>query len=178
MPFNLYKKYPELLEIGHYSEKDRNNSLKSVFLRDIENNSTLNFRAKKIYPIKGEEPSMQILYRHLTTVEIEEEDEQGKKFKRRIFELDRSVRLHWIKYHLEELKKTKIEVFSVEERDTDKRKDIIRTYIYDIEQKYVIVLEPQRTSTSYYLLSAHYLNKEYGTKKMDKKLKKRLPEIY
>ena len=77
MPLNLLKKYPELLEIGHLTEVDRTNSLKAVFKRDIEDNSNLSFRAKVIRPIKGEEPAMQLLFRHLTTEEIEEIDEDG-----------------------------------------------------------------------------------------------------
>ena len=90
MPFNLLKKYPELLEIGHLSEPDRNRSLKGVFERDIKNNQNFRFRGKAIRPIKGEEPAMLLLFRHLTTEEVEEENENGKLFKRRIFEIHRS----------------------------------------------------------------------------------------
>lgn len=44
------------------------------------------------------------------------------------------------------------------------------------KEKYVIVLECQRKS-SYYLLTAYYLNKEYAEKGIKKKMKKRLPNI-
>ncbi len=178
MPFNLLKTYPQLLELGHLNEYLRTQSLQSVFKRDIEENPGLNFRTKTIRPIKGEEPAMVILFRHLTTEEIEIEDENGNKYPKRIFEMDRSQRLHWIRFHLEEKKKDNIEVFSVEERDQKKRKDNIRTYIYDVDQKYIIVLDPQRTQKDYYLVTAYHLNKEYGEKKIKKLMKKRLPELH
>ena len=92
--------------------------------------------------------------------------------------MTRSQRLHWIKYHLEERKKDNMVVFSVEERDQKKREDIIRTYIYDIEQKYLIVLDPQRSLRDYYLVTAYYLNKDYGEKKIKKMIKKKLPQVY
>lgn len=178
MPINLLKTYPQLLELGHLNEHQRNHSLLGIFKRDIEENPGLNFRTKTIRPIKGEEPEMVILFRHLTTEEIDVKDEKVGNFTKRIFEMDRSLRLHWIRHHLEERKKDNVEVFSVEERDQKKRKDIIRTYIYDIEQKYVIVLDPLRTQKDYYLLTAFYLNKDYGEKKIKKMMKKRLPELY
>lgn len=178
MPLNLLKTYPQLLELGHLNEQQRTESLQRIFKRDIEENLGLNFRTKTIRPIKGEEPAMVLLFRHLTTEKIEAEDENGKKYPRRIFEMDRSQRLHWVKYHLEERKKENIEVFSVEERDQKKRKDIIRTYIYDKEQKYIIVLDPQRTQQDYYLLTAYYLNKDYGERKIKKLMKKKLPELH
>ena len=178
MPFNLLKTYPQFLELGHLNENTRTDSLQRIFKRDIEENPSLNFRTKIIRPIKGEEPEMVLLFRHLTTEEIQVENENGKKYPKRIFEMDRSLRLHWIRFHLEEKKKDKVEVFSVEERDQNKRKDIIRTYIYDVEQKYIIVLDPQRTKKDYYLITAYYLNKDYGEKKINKLMKRRLPELH
>jgi hypothetical protein len=178
MPFNLLKTYPQILELGHLNGHQRTESLLRVFKRDIEENPSLNFRTKTIRPIKGEEPAMVLLFSHLTTEEIEVEDENGKKYPKRIFEMDRSQRLHWVKYHLEERKKENVEVFSVEERDQKKRKDIIRTYIYDMGQKYIIVLDPHRTQKDYYLVTAYYLNKEYGEKKIKNLMKKRLPELH
>ena len=122
---------------------------------------------------------MVLLFRHLTTEEIEEANEHtGKTYKKRYFEMDRSRRLHWIKFHLEEKKKENIEIFSVEERDQKKRQNIMRTYIYDVDQKYIIVLDPQRTGKDYYLITAFYLNKEYGEKKIRKLFKNRLGELH
>lgn len=42
-------------------------------------------------------------------------------------------------------------VFSVKEPEG------IRTYIYDKDEKYVIILEPLRNGTQYYLLTTYYL---------------------
>ena len=177
MPLNQTKKYPELLDILSLSEKARTASLKMIFKRDIEENPNLNFRSKKIYPIKGEEPNMELIFNHLTTEEIKV-TENDSIYIKRVFEKDRSQRLHWIRYFLEERKKENVEVFSVEERDQKKRQDITRTYIYDKGQKYVIVLEPQRNLRDYYLLTAYYLNKDYGEKSINKKLKNKLPNIF
>lgn len=119
---------------------------------------------------------MQRLFKHLTTEEIQKETVDGRFFPKRVFEMDRSRRLHWIKYHIEEKRKERMEIFSIEERAD--RGIVIRTYIYDLDQKYVIVLEPQRSGRDYYLLSAHYLNKSYGVRKMRKKLKKKLDIVH
>ena len=174
MPLNLLKIYPQLLEIDYMSVRERTLSLMGIFKRDIEDNNSLNFRTKKIRPIKGEEPDMQNLFNHLTRVEVI--DEKGQKTKERIYESERSKRLHWIRYHIEENKTEKVEIFSIEERVSGA--DKIRTYIYDVEQKYVIVLEPQRSGLDYYLLTAYYLDRAYGEKQIQKKLKKRLPNIH
>jgi hypothetical protein len=178
MPINLLKSYADLLELVHLTESQRTISLQGVFKRDIEDNPTLNFRTKVIRPVKGEEPAMQLLFKHLTTEEKEVLDENNKSYNKRVFEMDRSLRLHWIKNHLEERNKDTIEIFSVEERDQKKRQDIIRTYIYDADQKYIIVLDPQRSNKDYYLVTAYHLNKEYGEKKVKKLLKKKLPQVY
>src|SRR5581483_12065070 len=115
MPYNLLKVYSDLLEITHMNEQERTKSLQRIFLRDIEQNEKLEYRNHKIRPIKGEEPSMQILFKHLTCEEIIVE-EDGRKYKKRIFEIDRSQRLHWVRFHLDEKKKENMEVFSIEER--------------------------------------------------------------
>ncbi|MDZ7743744.1 MAG: hypothetical protein U5Q03_18925 [Bacteroidota bacterium] len=176
MPTNLLKKYPELLELAHLPEHNRTLSLKGVFKRDIEDNTGFKFRHKMIRPVKGEEPSMQLLFKHLTTELIQERNERGETIPKRIFEMNRSQRLHWIKYHIDEKRSENMKIFSIEERSD--RGNVIRTYIYDIDQKYVIVLEPQRSGRDYYLLTAYYLHKSYGVKKMKKKLKKKLDVIY
>ncbi len=175
MPLNLIKKYPQLLEIAHLNERQRHQSLQGVFKRDVENNTNFKFEGKQIRPTKkdGESP-METLFKHLTT--REDKDEKGKKLETRSFEITRSIRLHWIRHHIEELKKDNVEVFSYEDRIN--RKDIIRTYIYDIDQEYVIILEPQKSGTDYYLLTAYHLNEPGGKKQIEKKRKKKLEEIY
>jgi hypothetical protein len=175
MPLNLIKTYPQLLEIAHMNEYQRNQSLQGVFNRDFVDNANLKFKDKQIRPTKQDgEPPMQTLFRHLTT--REDKDGKGKKLGSRSFEMTRSVRLHWIKHHINELKKGNVEVFSYEDRID--RKDVIRTYIYDIDQEYVIILEPQRSGTDYYLLTAYHLNEPGGKKQIEKKRKKKLDEVY
>jgi hypothetical protein len=175
MPLNLTKKYAQLLDIGQYNEYQRKESLMRVFKRDIEDNSKFQFRKKQIRPTKKEgELPMQTLYRHLTTKE--DKDEKGNKLGTRTFEMARSIRLHWIKVHLEENTKTSVEVFSYEDRVD--RKDIVRTYIYNKTSEYVIILEPQKSKFDYYLLTAYYLNEPGGKKQIEKKLKKKLDEVY
>lgn len=82
----------------------------------------------------------------------------------------RSQRLHWINHHVRELTPDNLDVFTIEERDGKKRK-VKKTYIYDKVEKYVIVLEQQR-SNGFYLLTAYHLNKEYGLKALEKKMKR------
>ena len=41
----------------------------------------------------------------------------------------------------------------------------IRTYIYDKNEKYVIVLEPKHKNTIYYLLTAYHLRGKDAKKK-------------
>jgi hypothetical protein len=175
MPFNLLKTYPELLELAHLDERERKVSLMRIFNRDIGENDHFNFRTKTIRPTKkeGEHP-LSTLFRHLTT--RQDKDEKGKNLSSRSFELHRSERLHWIKYHIEEMKPENIEVFSNEDRID--RKDIIRTYIYDKVEEYVIILEPQRTQKDYYLLTAYHLNEPGGKKQIKKKLKKKLEQVF
>lgn len=177
MPLNLIKEYPQLLDLAYLSESHRTDSLMSIFNRDIKEHPNLSFRTKPIRPYKDDESAMHVLFKHLTCEEITEKNSDGSTYPKRVFEMDRSVRLHWIRHHIEE-KKSNLYVFSVEERDQKKRKDIIKTYIYDYDQKYVIILEPQRSKTDYYLLTAYYLNKKEGKKNIDKKMKRKLPDIY
>ena len=111
MPLNLLKIYPQLLDFGSMTEAQRTASLKKVFKRDIEDVPGLNFRAKIIRPVKGEEPSMQILFTHLTCEEIVVKNEDGTSYKKRDFEIDRSLRLHWVRYQIEERKKDNVVIF-------------------------------------------------------------------
>jgi len=180
MPFNRLKNYPELLDLNGLDERARKASLKGIFDRDITDNDNFCFRGKRIYPIKtdGEIDMGRELF-HLTTEEVEETDEQGKIYKHRIYDKWRSERLHWIRPHIEEkITDSEILVFSVSERNPRKRSNVVRTYIWNKTRKYVIVLEPQlRNGEAYYLLTAYYLNKEYGEKQMEKKFKGRLEDI-
>lgn len=175
MPFNQIKTYPDLLELTHLNDRDKKISLKKIFDRDVTENISFKFMGKQIRPIKIDgEVDLGRVFNHLITEEIEVDDE-GNTYKKRVYERDRAHRLHWLKPHVNEAIQDEIEVFSAEERKG--RKTVITTYIYNVTQKYVVVLEPQRSGTDYYLLTAYYLNKKYGVKMMKKKLKKRLPEV-
>jgi hypothetical protein len=164
MPFNLVKAYNQLLEVAHMLPTEREASLLRIFRRDIEDNSSFLFRGKRINPIKGELIPMQTLFRHLTTEIV------NKETRSRGFEIQRSIRLHWIKYHVDELKNEGVLVFSVQDTDG------VRTYIFDVDERYVIVLEPYRNGQEYYLLTAYYLE-ERNAKKIKNKYNRRLPNV-
>lgn len=169
MPFNLLKSYNDILEIGHFNEVQRTISLQAIFNRDIADNNNFKFRNKIINPIKGDEPPLTILFRHLTTNIID------YKTKRREFEFERSVRLHWILHHIEERKKNKISIFTIDEIAEGRK--CKRTYILDEEEKYVVVLEVYRNGTEYYLITAYHLqNRNY--KKIKSKMARKLEEVF
>lgn len=174
MPFNLLKKYPELLEILHLGDKERKDSLYRVYCRDIEDNETFMFRTKRIYPIKSDgEIDMQREFMHLITTD--DKEEEGAATKKRVFEPDRSRRLHWIRHHIEEKTSHVLEIFSCEERDIKHRKNIYRTYVYDKIEKYVIVLEPQRSPHGV-LLADGLLSEHAGRRKENKENAKKETE--
>lgn len=173
MPFNLLKKYPDLLELSGMDEKRRVKSLRGVFDRDITDNTNFSFRGKRIYPIKTDGViDMDREFMHLTTKEAECV-EDNVTLKKRVYDPFRSERLHWLKTHIEEkVKDSDIVVFRMIERNLRKHIDVERVYIYNKTRKYIIVLQPQtRNGNSYYLLTAYYLNKSYGEKQINKKLK-------
>lgn len=176
MPLNLLKVYPQLLEVEQLNEHQRRSSLMGIFRSHIEENSFFRFKTKVIRPIKNDEgiSAMELLFRHLTT--CDDLDLKGNKLGTRSFEMARSQRLHWIKYHIEETKKQNVEVFSYEDRVSGKT--IIRTYILDLDQDYVIILEPQRSGLDYFLLTAYHLNQPGGKKQIMNKFKKKLTDIY
>ncbi|GHT34924.1 hypothetical protein FACS189434_11920 [Bacteroidia bacterium] len=165
MPLNLLKKYNELLDIAAMNEFQRKKSLKGVFDRDIVNNPNFVFRTKQINPTPAAgQDSMERLFTHLTTVITDE------TINKREFDLARSIRLHWLKYHIDENKKDNLFVFSVAECGRT------RTYIYDKDEFYVIILEQKKNE--YYLLTAYYLTgKDKARDKIMKKYKRRLPAI-
>ena len=170
--FNILKKYPELLDLN-LGEKERTDDLLSIFQRDIENNKNFIFRNLRIYPIKSQgDADMGRLFKHLTCESKQIKNEDGTFYTARVFEMDRSKRLHWIKHHINELSPQNVEIFTTEERD-DKKRKVKKTYIYDKVEEYIIVLEHQR-SVAFYLLTAYHLNKEYGKKSIMKKMKRKI----
>ena len=169
--FNLLKEYPDLLDLVSLSENERHHDLQSIFKRDIEDNPDFKFRGMPIYPIKIDgEADMGRLFKHLTCKEIMCDDNNGKPYPKRVFDIDRSRRLHWINHHIKEKTPENITIFTLNEKRSNKQK-VKRTYIYDKEEEYVIVLEHLRTG-GLYLLTAYFLNEEYGKKAIEKKMRK------
>lgn len=168
MPFNKLKIYNQLLDLLSLGERERMTSLKGVFNRDFEENTPA-FLQKEVRPTPREdgEIPMETLFRHLTT------EMTDKVTRTREFEMDRSVRLHWVRYHLEQKKRSNMLLFSVREPEG------IRTYYYDSDEKYVIILEPLRNENAYYLITAYYVKgKDAKRNKIEKKYKRRLKIIY
>lgn len=167
MMFNQNKMYPELLDIISYSPNARMEVLRKIYERDIQENDKFKFRGVQIFPVKSDgKDEMDRSFRHLTTREFEKYDEEGKYIgKGREFDMDRSRRLHWVLFHVLESKPDVIDIFTIVKRDQKKRRDVKRIYIFDEYQKYVIIMERQG-SNRLFLLTAYYLNEEYGFNEM------------
>jgi len=167
MALNLLKVYNQLLELGAFNESQRRDSLMGIFNRDFIENQNFKFKDKEIHPTPVDgEIKMQTLFTHITTIITD------RKTNRREFDIHRSCRLHWIRYHIEERKQDNMLVFSVNESRG------YRTYIYDEDEKYVIVLEPLRKLNEYYLLTAYHLRgKDAKKDKIKKKYRRRLDEV-
>ncbi len=169
MPLNLIKKYNNLLDLGAYNNQQRKQSLLAIFNRDIATNKNFAFNGKKITPTpqKDGQIKMELLYFHLTTIV------EDYVTKNRVFDIHRAVRLHWIKHHIDFKKKNNILHFSIKEPAG------IRTYIYDKDEKYVIILEPLRNGIEYYLITAYHLRgKDAKRNKIIKKYKRKLDELH
>lgn len=175
--FNTLKKYNDLLELNYLSPRQRDESLKGIFERDIVSNKQFKFRNKQIRPIKKDGiPALDTLFQHLTTKAVQKSGKNNKKYKSRAnFDIRRSERLHWIWHLIQE--KENIKIFSYKDRIRGKNK--IRTYLFDEKENYVIVLEPFRKTSDYYLLTAYYLEKKYGGHKtIKKKYENRLDKVH
>lgn len=178
MVTNLLKKYNEHLELLHLNDKQRVSSLRDIFDRDIANNNNFKFRSKIIRPLKKEGIiDVESLFDHLIKKSVDIKDDKGRSIgkSRSEFDINRSVRLHWIWHHIQE-KESSLKIFSVKDRKDGR--DVLRTYILNKDEKYLIVLEPQRSLQDYYLLSAHYLDEKNGLKKIMNKWRRKLDEVY
>ncbi len=174
MPFNLLKEYNDLLELVSLTEQDRIKSLLGIFNRDIRNNTHFYFNGKPIHPTPSTdgEDAMGTLFNHLTRKTVNQETNS------REFDMKRSERLHWIKFHIDGRSPEKLLRFSVKEP-----KYGIRTYVYDNDEKYVIILEPKTNKTTgyeyYYLLTAYLLEgKDKMRDKIIKKYERREKDLY
>jgi hypothetical protein len=167
--FNLLKNYPDLLEIDHLNERDRSVSLKRIFSRDFEKKEK-KFRNGTIRPIPSKKDKMEILFKHLTTKKI-----YGRNDRKRSFDRDRAIRLHWVRPHICENIPEELKIFSVEEKVRGSY--ATRTYIYNRKEQYVVILEPYRKTDDYYLITAYYLQSR-NVRKIENKMKRKLPEIH
>lgn len=169
MPLNLLKKYNQLLDIAGLSPRQCASSLRGIFDRDIQNNAHFYFNGKPIYPTPKEngQIAMENLFTHLTC------REEDKEAHHREFELSRSQRLHWIRFNIDGGKRDGMYIFSVAEPKGN------RTYIYDDDEHYLIVLEPLRKVNAYYLLTAYPIEgKDLAKNKIVGKYnRRRLPTI-
>jgi hypothetical protein len=141
MPANLIKTYNQLLDLLYPTFKKNLESIRKVFDRDFTPGD-ISFNTYPVSPAPKEgQDKMEILFSHLTTEVI---DEATRK---RTFEQSRAVRLHWVRYHLEESKQ-----FNAYEVDEDNK-----VYIVNKAEKYVVILEWLRNKTRFYLLTAYPL---------------------
>jgi len=147
--FNLLKEYPDLLELDYMNERDRNESLRKIFSRDFEKHEN-KFRGNIIRPIPSKKDKMELLFKHLTTRKI-----HGRNDRKRAYDRDRAVRLHWVRPHIEENIPDELHIFSVEQKVGSSYS--VRTYIYNRKEQYVVILEPFRKTDDYYLITAYYL---------------------
>lgn len=169
MAFNLLKTYPDLLEIDYMDKNDRNESLKRIFSGDFKKHGN-KFRNNNIRPISSKKDKMELLFKHLTTRKI-----YGRNDRKRAFDYDRSVRLHWVRPHIEENVPDELRIFSVKDKVGSSYS--IRTYIYNKREQYVVILEPFRNTDDYYLITAYYLESRNG-RKIENKMKRKLPELH
>jgi len=175
---NLIKEYDTFLDLMGMNEPQAKTSLRRIFDRDIQNNENFNFQKKVIRPLKIDgRASLDTVFGHLTTTRVPVE-ENGRKFEKSVFDPHRSIRLHWVRFHIDRGAHEEVKIFSVEERDPIERKDVINTYIYNIDKKYVVVLRPQNSDQDYYLLTAYYLYEKWGPKELSKKMKHKLEKVY
>lgn len=172
MPFNKLAVYSTLLSLEAYTLQQRNEALLFIYERDIYNNPQLKFRGKGVRPMKSLDNEATKLTHLAHLINKESVDEFGVK-KRDNFDIQRSKRLHWVKYHICETNPIAIKVFNYIDRI--KGIDYRRTYIYDEVQKYVVILEPKRDgSDNMYLITAFYFDEPYYIKQLNQKFKKRV----
>lgn len=167
MAFNLIKQYNQLLELNSFSEYQRKELLRRIFKRDFEGCNQIIFNQKLVTPTPVDgEIKMDTLFTHLITVMVD------KVTRKREYDNHRAIRLHWVKYHLNNSKNENMLLFSVKESKG------YRTYFYDKDEKYVIILEPFRTKDKYYLLTAYHLTGSDAKRdKIMKKYERKLNEI-
>jgi hypothetical protein len=166
MPLNQIKTYNQHLDLSGLNPQQRGTSLKAIFDRDFTNKQPIMFNNKTVIPcpLNGA-IEMDTLFAHLTTVIVD------KKINRRDFDIQRSKRLHWVRFHIDLKKTSNMLVFTVKEPSG------LRTYLYDDDEKYVIVFEPRVKANIYFLLTAYHLEgKDAQRDKIKRKYARRIAE--
>lgn len=158
MPTNQLVIYNRLLELLHGTPARNIASIRAVFNRDFVEGPVITFYKLPILPRPTEDSSpIEQLFWHLTTVEVD------NRVKKRAFDTNRALRIHWIKHHL---------ITRVHNTLYFKVKDENRVYILDQDEKYLVVLDPSRAKNAFYLLTAFHLG-DSGFRKVLKKYEKR-----
>ena len=167
MPLNTLKTYNAHLDLAALNTQERGASLKGVFDKDFTNKQPVSFNGKRLIPCPEDgKIEMDTLFRHLTTVITD------RATNKREFEMSRSKRLHWVRYHIDGKKKDNMLLFTVKEPEG------FRTYLYDEDEKYVLVFEPKIKQNVYFLLTAYYLEgRDAQRDKIKKKYKRRIVEV-
>ena len=148
---NIIKKYPELLELAYLSEREREHDLHAIFKRDIEDNCQFSFRGWRIYPIKTDgEIDMARLFKHLTCEEIMVENEDGTTYPKRVFEMARSQRLHWINHHVRELTPDNLDVFTKYSKLPLWHQILLRLHIHRLLPYNAVISMPMESVESLY----------------------------
>lgn len=163
MATNLIRTYNQLLELLYGNEHANVQSIKAVFYRDFNTQQAIKFNNKDIQPTPSNgEDKIERLFNHLTRVIVDE------KTRKREFESERAIRIHWIKHHLQNHSSLNhVIAFQIPEEK--------RVYLLDKTEKYVIVLEPLRNIDAYYLLTAYKLLSSNFSKIMKKYEKRSIP---
>lgn len=97
MPLNKLRTYNELLDIASLNPHQRDITLRGIFNRDFVDIGTdyVKFKNKNIYPTPNDGAiPIETLFCHLT------KEMTDKVTRTRCFDYHRSIRLHWVKYHL------------------------------------------------------------------------------
>lgn len=152
MAANLLKKYNETLDFLYPKEMENQKSFRKVFDRDFIQSGDNKFNGFLVKPRPNDKmDAIEQLYWHLTTKITDE------KNKSRSFDNERTIRIHWIRFHLSnDLPENFIY------RDLNEN----RIYIIDKNEKYVIILDTSRDNSAYYLITAYKLGSSSFTKIM------------
>lgn len=162
---NLLCKYDSFLELSHLDEKGARFELRSIFRRDFESN-TIYFLHVPLSPMPGEAENLERVFEHLISY-----DPGKNRF--REFDRGRSKLLHWVLPHVDSAQASadcllghNFDVFQIDEKGATK------AYVLNHHKKYLVVLEKQRKSQSFFLVTAFPLSDDRRYKEILNKMKR------